>query len=453
MAVGSGARSGWCLSGQKGGSSGLRVGFLGRGTVGRDPGVARDRLTGDHPFVQAARSACEHRAVARPTATTLFQALLGTSVDEDALSDGLGYLISSNPEVARAFAALAGLHGVEVCTRAQTQVGVSGGRVDLEVVLTGSGRSSLLLVEVKTLTAEHNDQLTTYSRALRGRQKATGAADAQVVTLAPIGNPIEEKARELKLKNISWQQMLTSLVLIGEREGPGWREQAESRDAPVYLRDLLDYCWVLRKRGVAVDVDPLQPCDDLVAQRAETLLNPHGVLGALLDTAAKLDGYLIDQTYAYPRGQLAVVVGRVLTVPTHDVKRMSWCLAADGLVKVTVQLWFSTSDAQRCTSPTSPEATPGFLVGVVIEGSDDQPISSGVMKALDDPSWRKQLPSGVHVGVPEYDNELWIVGTKPLSELTAESRLTAQMELLRKWVGSALAEVLSVDRPPLWPCG
>lgn len=395
--------------------------------------------------------------MARPPATTLLQALSGTAVGEDSLTDGLAYLLKWDIAVAKAFGELFGLDGVDACTHSQTQVGVPGGRVDLEVVLTCGGHGFLLLVEAKTFTTDRENQLKTYMDAQDYRRGKTDATHAEVVTLAPIGNPIEETAREHGLKHISWQQILTSLVLIGaHRADPDWREKAANRTAAVELRDLLDYCWILRKRGVAVDVDPIQKSDDLVARRAEELLNPHGVVGALLDAAADLDGYAVDGRYAEPRGLLALTVGRVLTTSPEGVAPDSWWLTPEGLVNVTLQLWFSTSDAQRCTLPdaepgTPPDAEPGFLAGVIIQGPHDQPIPSSVRTALDDPSWRRQLPPGVYVGDPDDNYELWIVGTKPLSDLGTRPGLAAQMELLREWACTTLARVLAVDKPPRWP--
>jgi hypothetical protein len=224
----------------------------------------------------------------------------------------------------------------------------------------------------------------------------------------------------------------------------------------VELRDLLDYCWILRKRGVAVDVDPIQAGDDLVARRAEELLNPRGVVGALLDAAANLDGYAVDESYAEPKGPLALTVGRVLTTSSERVKPDSWWLTPEGLVKVTLQLWFSTSDAQRCTPPdaepgTPPDAEPGFLAGVIIHSSSDRPIPSSVRTAFEDPSWRENLPPEVRVGDSADDNELWLVGTKSLSDLDTTPELAAQMDLLREWARTTLALVLSVDKPPRWP--
>lgn len=388
---------------------------------------------------------CHDRIVARQPAKTLLQALLGTAIGEDALTDGLAYLLNTDAGVADAFASMLELPpGPWRCESSQTQYPVGGRRVDLEVVLTSGATRRLLWVEAKAFTRDHDDQLRTYLDALADRESELGTK-GEVVTLAPLGNPIENKARELKLKHLTWQQVLTSIVVLAEkRAGPQWRKAASQRDAQVGLRDLFDYRWALEHEDVAVDVTALEPSDEHVARRAEVLLNPNGVIGVLLDAAAQVEGYEPEAPYSWPRGDLALTIGRSLAPRT----KTSWIFDAGPPVEVTIQLWFSTSDARACPPSQGEVAAPAFLIGVVFNASQDH--ADAVRQALSDSAWLAELPAGIVVGLPE-DEEVWIVGTKALSELSDQRVLHDQISALREWASTTLSAIFATQRPPQWP--
>src|SRR5439155_1185065 len=64
-------------------------------------GPATDRADG--------HGLCQHRLVTRSPADTLLQALLGTAVGEDALTDGLAYLLMNDDRLAAGFGSVLAL--------------------------------------------------------------------------------------------------------------------------------------------------------------------------------------------------------------------------------------------------------------------------------------------------------------------------------------------------------